>query len=262
MANLDVPPVNGGELALAETFLRESAKIADLGALSALMDDLASELGFRHFALIHHDDARNPSPGLVHLQNYPAYYADRYVADCLHLEDPVLHACLTTHRCFVWSQLGEMISLTDRHRKFLARGAAEGLYDGITVPACPVGGRIGSCTLSGPRRSVDPARRVGAVQIIGPFAFHAAHRIVTNGALRPVRVVRLHPRQRECVVLAGQGKSNGVIAQILGLRPSTVKSYLEDARRRYDVSSKAQLIVAATLDGEINLSEIAPRQYR
>src|SRR3546814_8641023 len=88
-------------------------------------------------------------------------------------------------------------------------------------------------------RAPDRVRRyVGTVQIVGSFAFQAARRIVNGGRLRQVRAARLQPRQRECVILAGQGKSNTDIAGILGLSPATVKSYIEAACARYAVHNR------------------------
>src|SRR3546814_5211310 len=79
---------------------------------------------------------------------------------------------------------------------------------------------------------------ISAVHTIGGFAFSKARRIVNGGRLRQVRVGRLRPRWRECVVLAGQGKSNTDIATILGLTPSTIKTYIEAACGCYDVPNR------------------------
>src|SRR3546814_20196429 len=88
-------------------------------------------------------------------------------------------------------------------------------------------------------RAPDRVRRyVGTVQIVGSFAFQAARRIVTGGRLRPVRAARLQPRQRECVTLAGQSKSNTHISGLLRLSPATVKSYIESASARNTVPTQ------------------------
>src|SRR3546814_17785183 len=112
-------------------------------------------------------------------------------------------------------------------------------------------------------RAPDRVRRyVGTVQIVGSFAFQAARRIVNGGRLRQVRAARLQPRQRECVILAGQGKSNTDIAGILGLSPATVKSYIEEACARYAVHNLTKLIIADALAGDIGVHDIAPRNSR
>ncbi len=252
----------GDMLQFADSFLSAVQKVRCLTALELLLESAARELGFRHYALIHHDDHREKKPGLIFLQNYPACYADRYVADRMYRDDPVLHACIAANACFCWSDMACLIQLSSRHRAFLDRGAREGVADGITVPSFVLGERSGSCNFSGPRDPARVRRRIGAVQIIGSFAFQAARRITMRGRPRAVRAARLQPRQLECILLAGEGKSNGVIAQILGISVATVKTHIENACRRYDVHNRTQLVIAAALDGEIGLHEISPRQFR
>jgi len=252
----------GFMLHFAEQFLAEVQRVPDLSGVEHLLESASRDLGFRHYAMIHHDDARERRPGLIHMQNYPHGYAERYVAERLHRDDPVVHACTAANACFCWSELPRLIRICERHRGFLERGARAGVVDGITVPSFVLGERSGSCNFSGPRDPARVGRFVGVVQIVGSFAFQAARRIVLGGRLREVRAARLQPRQRECVVLAGQGKSNTDIATILGISVATVKSYIEAGCARYAVHNRTQLVIAAILDGEIGIHEIAPRQYR
>lgn len=150
--------------------------------------------------MIHHDDHRKPSPNLIFMQNYPAGYAEQYVAERLHRADPVIHICHIFARSFCWSEIGEHLRLTARHRRFLERGAREGVSDGVIVPANVLGERGGSCNLAGP---VDPARVLSKrwiVQSIGSFAFQTARRISLGGALREVPAAGLTPRERECII--------------------------------------------------------------
>lgn len=249
-------------LNFAAGFLAEIQKAGDLAAVESLLEAAARELGFRHYAMIHHDDHREPRPGLINMHNYPAGYAEDYFDGLRHRDDPVIHACVAANACFTWCDLAAFITIDARHRDFLDRGARYGVSHGITVPAFVLGERSGSCNFCSPRAPDRVRRYVGTVQIVGSFAFQAARRIVNGGRLRQVRAARLQPRQRECVILAGQGKSNTDIAAILGLSPATVKSYIEAACARYAVHNRTQLVIAAALDGEIGVHEVAPRQYR
>ncbi len=246
-------------------------KVSDLEALELLLEAAALELGFRHYAMIHHDDARVKTPGLIHMQNYPAVYAERYVAGQLHRIDPVVHTCHTASASFCWSDIGELIALRASHRRFLEAGAREGVADGITVPAYVLGERSGSCNFSGPLRPEIVRRSLGAVQLVGSFAFQAARRIILGvgvggggsgpGSLREVRSAGLRPRERECIILAGHGKSNEDIGTILGLSAGTVKNYIASACARYRVHNRTQVLIAAAIDGEVGIHEVAPRQY-
>ena len=96
-------------------------------------------------------------------------------------------------------------------------------------------------------------------QVVGAFGFEAARRLAKQQ--RRLSSKQLSPRQRECVILVAQGKSNWEIGTILGLSPVTIAHYLTDARSRYDVTSRQQLVVRALLDGEISFAEILSAQY-
>src|SRR3546814_9726741 len=74
-------------------------------------------------------------------------------------------------------------------------------------------------------------------QMIGIFAFQTARRL-TGKVATPVKQPRLHPRPRDCVVLAGRGCSNKQIARMLGITPRTVDGYLTEARRLFDRSEE------------------------
>lgn len=250
-----------GHLNLADDFVHRVRTAPDPEALRLLLDGFANELGFRHYAIIHHDDLRVERPGLINLQNYPDVWADHFIGQRLYLEDPVVHASLRTSAAFTWAEVADLLPLTERHRDILRGGAREGLERGITVPCHVPGEPTGSCTLAGPRRGMPIERYLSIAQLVGAFSFQAARRLVSGNALRLARTTKITPRQRECVLLAGQGKSNWEIARILGLSPVTVNRYFDDARRRYDVTSRTQLVIGALLDGELSLLELAPDRY-
>lgn len=258
-----IPGVDLGDaLHFAHQFLAEVQKIKELAALERLLSAAAQDLGFRHYAMIHHDDHREVRSGLINMNNYPPAYVKDYFSGLFYRDDPVLHACVAANACFTWSDLAAFIDLNPRYRAFLDRGARYGVSHGITVPAFVLGERSGSCNFCSPHAPELVRRHVGAVHLVGSFAFQAARRIVNGGRLRSVRAARLQPRQRDCVILAGLGNSNTDIAGILGLSPATVKSYIEAACGRYAVHNRTQLVIAAVLDGEVGIHEIAPRQYR
>lgn len=254
--------VDLGLVRFAQSFVDEILKATDLKSVEAMLGAAARTLGFRHYAMIHHDDHRTRKPSLIFIQNYPAGYAEQYVAERLHRADPVVHMCHIFARSFAWSEIGEHLSLTPQHRAFLERGAREGVSDGVTVPAHVLGERGGSCNFAG---AVDPDRVLSQrwiVQSIGSFAFQTARRISLGGALREVRAAKLTPRERECIIWSAHGKSNTDIGQILGISAASVKMYLASAFKRLGVATRAQLPIAAVLDGEIGVHEILPLGYR
>src|SRR3546814_19186975 len=75
--------------------------------------------------------------------------------------------------------------------------------------------------------------------MVGIFAFQAALNLCSRGRPLPAAPPRLHPRPRDCVVLAGRGYSNKQIARALALTPRTVDGYLTDARRLFEAPDRS-----------------------
>lgn len=251
------------DLSLAEGLIGRARLVDTAEDLRVLMDDACRALGFRYFALIHHTDLRAARPGIINLTNYPDAWAERFIRDCLYREDPVVHACLRRNAGFAWSELPELLpGMSRRQRDILGQAERAGLIGGITTPAAVPGECTGSCSLATPRDAGLLERFYLATQLVGAFAFEAARRITRRlgGYDRAERGAVLSPRQRDCTVLAGQGKTDWEIATILGLSHKTVVHYMAAARARYGVVTRQQLIICALLDGEINFVELTPGQ--
>ena len=235
-------------------FIEQLTAVEDTAGLHNLMEGMTNALGYRHFALIHHDDLRKPVPGLINLHSYPNVWADYFIERCLYVSDPVVHACLRTNHAFSWAELAAFIRLDARHRAILEGAAREGLREGVTMPWSRPGMRCGSCSFGTARRGSTPIKCPIAIQLIGSFAFSAAARITGADAIQVGAKRRLQPRQRECVILASHGKTNWEIAQILGIAVRTVRQHIDNAKQAYNVVTRTQLVAAAVLDNEIHLT--------
>ena len=245
-------------VAITDEFVNAVRAMHTLADLASLLDAVAREMRFRHFALVHHSDLRKKAPGDVDLKDYPAAVVERLIGECRYRRDPVIRSCLFADSAFLWSDLGRIITLDRQDRTNLEFGLKEGLDEGITVPCLRLGERMGSCTFAGMRGGCVPHRYLGSVQVIGVFAFQAARRLVSpTPTLAPVP--RLNPRPRDCVVLAGRGYSNKEIARALSLAPRTVDGYLTGARRKFGAHDRTELVVSAALAGEIELAELRRR---
>jgi LuxR family quorum-sensing system transcriptional regulator CciR len=91
------------------------------------------------------------------------------------------------------------------------------------------------------------------------FTFEAARRIARDGLekVSPSSNVRsLTQRQLDCVVLVGRGKSDWDISRLLGISDQTVHQHVEEAKRRYGVASRTQLVVRALYNSQLTFSDI------
>lgn len=246
-------------IAEAEAVIAALRATTSPGDLKALIEAVARDLHFRHFALIDHADLRVAGQGLVDLKQYPPAITQRLIDEGQYRRDPVIRGCVFADGAFLWSELDTIVRLDRRDRDSFALGAREGLNEGITVPYVRLGTPTGSCTFAGTRRPDKARRYLGVAQMVGIFGFQAARRLI-----RPTMIVapppRLHPRPRDCVILAGRGLSNKEIARALALTPRTVDGYLTEARRLFDAHDRTELVIGALLAGEIGLHELARRQ--
>ena len=240
---------------IANDFLKTVREIDDRAQLHALMRDVSKDMGFRHFAVVTHEDLRVPREGQVDLRDYPDGASARIINEGQYRRDPVMRCCVFADSAFLWSGIGEIIRCDNRDRIAFELGRREGLNEGITVPCVKHGQSLGSCTFAGlesPRRA---DLLLGPAQMIGIFAFQRARKLA-GGAPVPEPLPRLEPRLRDCVILAGQGIPDKLIAHRLGLTPRTVESYLRDARRLFEARDRTELVVAAVLAGEIGPDEL------
>jgi DNA-binding CsgD family transcriptional regulator len=239
---------------LADDILRMVRAATDWNALRSITRDFSDEIRSRHFALITHEDLRTPRAGAVNLRDYSEGAERRIIGEGRYRRDPVMRGCLFADSAFLWSELRDIITLDHRDRIALELGRREGLNEGITVPCGKLGHRLGSCTFAGFRSLRMAQLALAPAQMFGIFAFQRARRLA--GLHSPSPLPRLAARYHDCVVLAGQGLRNKLIAHRLGLSEDTVESYLRDARRMFDARDRAELIAAVLLAGEITLDEL------
>jgi LuxR family quorum-sensing system transcriptional regulator CciR len=243
-------------LALTEGVITALRATSTSDELLELMEAISKEMGFRHYALIHHDDLRTRRPDRVDLKNYPVAITESLIGQHRYRRDPVIRGCVFADGAFLWSELSRIIRLDRHDRNSLELGAREGLNEGITVPYVRLGDRMGSCTFAGMCQPERARCFLGAAQMIGIFAFQAARRLLTGDTPAISLNLKLSPRPRDCVVLAGRGFSNKRIARALSLSPHTVDCYLTEARRILDAHDRTELVVSAVLAGEIGLDEL------
>ncbi|HYG48173.1 MAG TPA: LuxR family transcriptional regulator [Allosphingosinicella sp.] len=227
-----------------------------MAELRSLIEAAVRELGFDHFAIIHHVSFGTPEGENVRLTNYPVEWVG-HVREQSKLPDPVVRAAERMSSGFKWDQLESLLDMTPAEIEYMAQAARFGIAQGYTVPNHVPGETFGSCNFAVGKDRPFPDSSVSAAQALGSFAFEAARRLVKK---RPgeiyLRPSPLSDRQRECLLFVARGKSDSVIAQLLDIRPKTVNEHIEAAKRRYSVATRSQLLVRALFRSEICFSEV------
>jgi LuxR family quorum-sensing system transcriptional regulator CciR len=236
-----------------DAFVRDVRDLDSEAALCEALGAVASDLGFRYFALTHHVDVRRSSTA-IRIHNYPEGWAEWFDDQSLGTTDPVHRASNVTSVGFAWSKLPEMIAMTDNDRRVLQLARREGIGEGFTVPAHVPGEAHGSCSFACATSDPFCEDNLALLQLVGAFAFEAARRMLRGRVSQGP--VKLTDRQRECVMWAARGKSDWEIARVLGVSEATVGEHLRNAFQRYGVGKRTLVAVHALFDGTIGFLDV------
>ncbi|HEX3754404.1 MAG TPA: LuxR C-terminal-related transcriptional regulator, partial [Rhizomicrobium sp.] len=116
----------------------------------------------------------------------------------------------------------------------------------------------GLCSLLMKNGAPLPLDSLAAGHFVGALAFDTAERLrhVSRAPAFNHQAPRLTPRQRDCVVLVAQGKSDWEIGRLLGISESTVHKHIEDAKRRFCVCTRIQLVVRSLFDAKLSFADV------
>jgi LuxR family quorum-sensing system transcriptional regulator CciR len=242
-----------------QAFVREANKATSLPELKNLIADVIAELGFDQYAFMHHVTGVNVPDHVIRLSNYPEYWIEAVVERGYFFDDPVHVACQRSSAGFVWSELSNIINLTDRQIHILEEWQRQGLGEGFTVPVHIPGETIGSCSMCVRTSSRFPDASLPAAHYVASFAFEAARRIVRSSLASSVdrsNLTQLTGRQLDCLVLVGRGKSDWDISRLLGISDQTVHQHVETAKKRYGVATRTQLVVRALFESQVTFTDL------
>lgn len=248
------------------TFIENSKTVTQPRDLDRLIADITGEMGFDHYALIHHVDLTAYSTDLDHMEegslvalwNYPEAWVEEYHKRNIVANDPVLIASQRTNVGFAWEDMGELIKITPLHRAITEETRRAGLAQGFTVPAHIPGEMNGSCNFAVRTGRALPRENLAMAQLVGSFAFQAARAMVERARKKgpPSPPKQLGNRQLECIALMARGKSDWEIGRILDISELTVRRHLTLAKERYEVASRFQVAMRAMFDGQISLCDV------
>ena len=243
-------------LAVAQQFAEKAGKARSSEELAHILDAAAREIGYRYFVVHHHVDLQADLPGAVLIHNYPARWAQHFIAARLYENDPLRRASERTVKGFSWSAISDLIDITSQDKALFAAARRQGIRDGFTVPVHILGEPSGSCSFATPVVDALSEEQFLLAQLVGVLAFEAGRRIVGRHEMQCFDGVRLTDRQRQCLVLAAKGKTDWEIARILGISEETASLHLKMARDRYGVSKRLSLAIRALYDGQISFWEV------
>lgn len=214
-------------------------------------------LGFRHFACCSHVDPLKPPRRAVMLHSYPKEWAQLFSELEFFDIDPVFLQASRSLVPFFWSTQSFADALSPPQQEIFHEARRYGLTRGFTVPIhlinAPRDFRA-SCSVVPDSESLESAAYF-AVQLMAFYMYEAASKEAEAKDPPPVQRP-LSRRERQCLELAAQGKSDWVSSKILGLSERTVHNHVENAKRRLQVATRVQAVVHALAQAQISLGDV------
>jgi DNA-binding CsgD family transcriptional regulator len=216
--------------------------------LTATAGQIFQDLGLPHFALAKFFRAdRTPDVSIL-VGTFHIGWAERYIQSGYGGRSQIVREILQNNSAYSW---GEVVArgVDDQQRRIKDEAGDFGLDDGLFTPVKWSDGSYAAVALAGPRPQLDDCFvRTSAKVLSSYFAAESCRLLREPGRIAPI----LSARQRECLAWVRQGKSSGVIGDILGVSVRTVDEHLAEACRKLGVRSRVQAAVEASLAGLID----------
>jgi DNA-binding CsgD family transcriptional regulator len=173
----------------------------------------------------------------------------------LRFEDPLPDLALRLCRPLLWSEAREIEPPGRAELPFYAALAAMGYDEGLALPTFGPGARTGFVGLpAAPRSVIDEDAKAFAHAIAQMSFLRYCELIDTQTSID----VKLSERELDVVYWIAMGKSNSVIAEILGISAETVDSYVRRAFRKLGVSDRTSAVLHSVLAGHLYTGPFRP----
>lgn len=232
------------EQALA--FLRRAPQLASLGELSGEFEAVAQSMGFSHFGCVHFATPGEPvRPRVLFGHEHPEWTAHYIASNCARVDHGVQMVFSET-RPFTWTDIKKR-NLSREQTSIFAQAADHKLLGGLIVPIHGSRGEILAVSLVSEYGDADisPQERATLAALTTLYAIQGL-RLTEIAEEEQARADwPLSPREVQCLSWAARGKTMWEIAQILGLAQTSVKTHMDNARRRLGAATIIQAVLEA-----------------
>ena len=192
-----------------------------------------------------------PPPGAVDYSSaltviahgFPTDWVNRYIKEQMYRHDPITRLAMDVSEPFWWSEAGNAGAISADEQAYLDTLAAAQLGDGLAIPVFGPNGRNGYCGVGFGKQatglSYADIKQVQWVCQLGHQRYCDLLKMqFPDGE-------HLTGRETEILEWVAKGKSNSVIAEIIGISPHTVDTYMRRIYLKFGVADR----VTAALRG-------------
>lgn len=236
---------------LAMEFIEYSKTSKSLADLGSAFQKTVQKFGFDHYACVSCVNFGTMPDGAVFLADYPEDWSNHYIENKFENNDRILEVAVKQHLPFSWDDKIVQKGMKEDQAEILNEGADAGLLYGVTIPIHIVGAFPGSVNVVGQNKDIDPAAE-HAIHLMSVYLHDAALRIASSSDTRRQPVVKLTPREQECLKWVAAGKTDWEISSILSIAESTAHTHVETVKKKLGVHTRVQAVVKAFLTNNIH----------
>jgi LuxR family quorum sensing-dependent transcriptional regulator len=134
------------------------------------------------------------------------------------------------------------ISPADRGMEVYRAANRHGFFEGFITPVRTGAGALGLVSVGGGRRPDFALAERLFLQAVSIAVHGRAEALMAEVS---VPSMRLSLRERECVALVRQGFTDAEIGRVLGIGVTTIRTHLENARRKVGARNRVELVARA-----------------
>ncbi len=223
-----------------------TATQGDESILKQALADFADQAGFGGYAYLYVRPGHTIAASNYHPEWRSTYFQRNYEA-----VDPVVKRSKSLRQAFAWCADQERPRLSKAERAFYAQAADFGIRSGITIPIKAANGSISMFTLASEKTVIVLERDIDAVS-----AAAAVGQLHTRMCFLPLTPTEQHPAwldPKEAAYLQwiAVGKTMEEAADLEGVKYNSVKSKLEETRKRLRIHTMPHLVALAIRAGLI-----------
>lgn len=231
------------ELEIAMSFVEDVKEKTSVPAVLDRFSSTITAFGFDSYLI-----AGIPRPG-ERLENYqmasgmPEPWFERYLQKGYVEQDPVVKRMRSSSMPFTWNETLNDKTTGRIGRRIMAEAGEFNMKDGLAVPIFGIDAFQAGVTMGGPATELS-ARDKGALQLVSIYVHNQIRELLTRNDA-PTQVLRLSPREIECLKWTSSGKTSWEISKILNISQHTVDWYLTSLIRKLGASNRSHAVAEA-----------------
>ena len=187
---------------------------------------------------------------------YPNDWLEHYQTQEYHLTDPVFRKGYTASAPFLWADLSKTPELSAEAQKVMNEAQDAKLYNGIGIPIRGTFFETAGFGIASTEKDIETNANTLCVLHFLSMQFHT---VVTShlSKIEKDKLVKLTKREQDILLWAAEGKSDSIIAEILGIRHPTVRFHFKNIFEKLEANERTLAVVKA-----IRLGLIVPQTVR